>query len=92
MVALPCSEGHTITRVSSMRGMPSPASCASRPAGCENGVMRTYIGRPACANKAEHKASLSANGKRPTATALMQRARLALPAEKRTSQPSSQRC
>ena len=36
------SDARTITRVSSTRTMPRSARWRSSPAGCENGVMRTY--------------------------------------------------
>ncbi len=86
------SEVQTITRVSSIRGQWRASSCASRLAGRLNGVMRSTIGNWASANTAAARANLSASGSTPVATALTQRARLALPGEKRTSQPSSQRC
>ena len=54
--------------------------------------MRTISGSRACANTCAQASSRSATGSRPMATALTQRARLALPGEKRTSQPSIQRC
>jgi hypothetical protein len=47
--------------------------------GCEKGVMRTTMGSLAASKTWAAKRSFSSTGRRPGATALMQRARLALP-------------
>ncbi|MGS0755978.1 hypothetical protein ACVBEH_15800 [Roseateles sp. GG27B] len=55
-------------------------------------MMRTTKGRPATSKARWQRASSSGSGTLPSASALMQRERLALPGESRISQPSINAC
>ena len=82
-----------MTRVSSMRSMPRAGQLLVEPG--RLGERRdAHEQRQAGAgeDRAGSARACSSSGSRPAATALTQRARLALPGEKRTSQPSTQRC
>ena len=87
------SAGHTITRVSSNARIAAIGERRVQTGGLRERRDAHNIGRPALAIHRRGRAPASAPAAGgPAATALTQRARLALPGEKRTSQPSSQRC
>jgi hypothetical protein len=81
-----------MTRVSSKARKPVTSSQESSFCGSDMGVMRKMSGSRASSNTCWQSVSFSCNERRPCATAFTHRARLALPGQKRTSHPSSQRC